>query len=125
MSGAATPKRRSISRMTEVWSYTCESTQPPRLHGEITYSGTRGPSPYGRPRSSAASYFSSPGAGWRWYSPSVLTEDAPAQPPSTGEGGAGGGMWSKKPSFSSNISSRAVRLQTSGSAVSASSTRAV
>ena len=54
-----------------------------------------------------------------------VTVEAPASAPrASREGGAGGGMWSKKPSFSSNISSSTVRLQTCGLAVSASSTRA-
>ncbi|MNL60611.1 hypothetical protein D3C87_1844410 [compost metagenome] len=42
---SATPKRASRKRSTEVWSNTCELTQPPRLHGETTYIGTRGPGP--------------------------------------------------------------------------------
>ena len=45
MLGSITPKRASMKRMHEVWSNTCELTQPPRLHGEITYIGTRGPMP--------------------------------------------------------------------------------
>ena len=49
MFGSLTPKRFSRKRMIEVWSNTCEFTQPPRLQGEITYSGTRTPGPYMRP----------------------------------------------------------------------------
>ena len=45
MFGSLTPKRRSRKRITEVWSNTCELTQPPLLHGETTYIGTRGPRP--------------------------------------------------------------------------------
>src|SRR5512139_1322017 len=48
MAGMVTPKRRSMNCATEVWSNTCELTQPPLLHGEITYIGTRGPRPQGR-----------------------------------------------------------------------------
>jgi hypothetical protein len=36
MFGSCTPKRASRKRSTDVWSNTCELTQPPRLHGEIT-----------------------------------------------------------------------------------------
>lgn len=43
--GSMTPKRCSRKRITEVWSNTWELTQPPLLHGEITYIGTRGPRP--------------------------------------------------------------------------------
>jgi hypothetical protein len=32
--GSLTPKRFSKNMSTEVWSNTCEFTQPPRLHGE-------------------------------------------------------------------------------------------
>ncbi len=49
MFGSATPKRASSSRSTEVWSNTCESTQPPRVHGETTVIGTRTPRPTGVP----------------------------------------------------------------------------
>ncbi len=42
------PKRCSRNIPTEVWSNTCELTQPPLLHGEMTYIGTRGPMPHGR-----------------------------------------------------------------------------
>ena len=45
MFGSCTPKRCSSSRITEVWSNTWLLTQPPRLQGEITYIGTRGPRP--------------------------------------------------------------------------------
>ncbi len=49
MLSSFTPKRASTKRSTEVWSNTCELTQPPRLHGEITYIGTRMPGPYTLP----------------------------------------------------------------------------
>jgi hypothetical protein len=49
MFSSFTPKRASRKRSTEVWSNTCELTQPPRLQGEMTYIGTRGPGPYTRP----------------------------------------------------------------------------
>ncbi|MCW0448147.1 hypothetical protein NB706_000981 [Xanthomonas sacchari] len=49
MFGSITPKRCSRKRSTEVWSNTCEFTQPPRLHGDTTSIGTRGPSPTGTP----------------------------------------------------------------------------
>ena len=45
MFGSSTPKRASRKRITEVWSKTSELTKPPRLQGEITYIGTRGPRP--------------------------------------------------------------------------------
>src|SRR6202000_842339 len=63
MLGSITPKRFSMKRIVEVWSNTCELTQPPLLHGEMTYIGTRGPRPngwclygsrVGLPRSAAA-----------------------------------------------------------------------
>ncbi|CAM5725457.1 hypothetical protein STENM223S_08209 [Streptomyces tendae] len=43
--GSRTPKRRSMKRITEVWSKVSEQTKPPLLHGETTSMGTRGPSP--------------------------------------------------------------------------------
>ncbi len=63
-----------MNRMTEVWSKTSESTQPPRVHGEMAIIGTRKPSPTGVP----------------------LT-NSPVVPAA----GDGGGTWSKNPSFSS------------------------
>ena len=45
MLGSATPKRCSMKRSTEVWSKTCELTQPPRDQGDSAYMGTRGPRP--------------------------------------------------------------------------------
>ncbi|MCY1369011.1 hypothetical protein D9M69_560280 [compost metagenome] len=42
------PKRCSRNRPTEVWSNTCELTQPPLLHGDTTYIGTRELRPHGR-----------------------------------------------------------------------------
>ena len=54
MLGSFTPKRFSMKRITDVWSKACELTQPPRLHGETTYIGTRIPGPKTRPS----------GAGW-------------------------------------------------------------
>ena len=50
MLGSITPKRVSRKRTTEVWSATCELTQPPRLQGDTTYIGTRQPMPKGEPR---------------------------------------------------------------------------
>jgi hypothetical protein len=72
---------RSMNWMTEVWSDTSEVTQPPRVHGEISSSGTRKPSPDGSGTGASE--------GSRWNSPAV-----PA-------GGTGGGTWSNWPSFSS------------------------
>ena len=43
--GSMTPKRCSRNRITEVWSKTSLLTNPPRLQGEMAYSGTRGPRP--------------------------------------------------------------------------------
>src|SRR5579862_3720543 len=48
MAGTAIPNRFSRNCPSEVWSNTCELTHPPRLHGEMTYKGTRGPRPQGR-----------------------------------------------------------------------------
>jgi len=45
MLGSITPKRCSRKRSTEVWSNTCELTQPPLLNGDTTYIGTRAPRP--------------------------------------------------------------------------------
>ncbi|MNV49144.1 hypothetical protein D3C71_1410880 [compost metagenome] len=45
MLSSGTPKRASRKRSTEVWSKAWELTQPPRLHGDTTYIGTRGPGP--------------------------------------------------------------------------------
>jgi hypothetical protein len=45
MLGSLTPKRDSMSRMTDVWSKTSELSQPPVLHGDTTNIGTRGPIP--------------------------------------------------------------------------------
>jgi hypothetical protein len=45
MLGSTTPNRCSRKRSADVWSNTCELTQPPRLHGEITHIGTRMPGP--------------------------------------------------------------------------------
>src|ERR1700744_5238211 len=46
--GILPPNRFSMNWPTEVWSNTWEFTHPPRLHGEITYIGTRAPRPHGR-----------------------------------------------------------------------------
>src|SRR5579863_6449342 len=46
--GMVMAKRRSKNCATDVWSKTWLLTQPPLLQGEITYIGTRGPSPQGR-----------------------------------------------------------------------------
>ena len=43
--GSSTPNRRSMNRRIDVWSNVSEHTQPPVLHGETTYIGTRGPNP--------------------------------------------------------------------------------
>ncbi|MDT4824750.1 hypothetical protein FQZ97_580100 [compost metagenome] len=92
MFGSATPKRRSMKRSTEVWSNTCELTQPPLVQGDSTYIGTRGPSPYTPCRCAGVSSFSAP-LTISWYSPAVSTVDAPASvPEGSREGGAGGGM---------------------------------
>ena len=47
--GSMTPWRASRKRITEVWSNTCALTQPPRLQGDTTSMGTRGPMPKARP----------------------------------------------------------------------------
>jgi len=47
MPGYSDMKRRSINRMSDVWSNTCEFTQPPLLQGEMKTMGTRMPIPYG------------------------------------------------------------------------------
>jgi hypothetical protein len=44
-SGRPAAKRRSMNRMSEVWSNVSEQTQPPLLHGETTIIGTRTPRP--------------------------------------------------------------------------------
>ncbi len=109
-----TPKRASRKRSTDVWSKACELTQPPRLQGETTYIGTRGPGPYTRLSAASCS------DGLMWRSRSVLMVDAPAiEPSGLSDGAAGDGTWSKKPSFSSKLMSSTVLLQTSGLAVSA------
>ncbi len=90
--------------MTDVWSNTCELTQPPRLQGETTSIGTRGPRPKARPYNPAGSSAVDALGPRRasWYSPSSSTVDRPPDSPSGWRaGGAGGGTWSKKQSFSS------------------------
>src|SRR3546814_1973356 len=87
------PKRCSRKRPIEVWSKASEHTQPPRLQGEITYMGTRGPRPHGRVVplmvSSAFRYLR---AGSEKYSPSSATVDLPIRLPSASyDGTAGGG----------------------------------
>src|SRR5262245_4381638 len=94
--------------MSEVWSNTSELTQPPLLHGETTHIGTRTPRPSG-----PLSYTSLPPK----ISSLLPTFDSPC---SRDSGGVGGTMWSKKPSFSSNMTKSAVLLHTSGFEVSAS-----
>jgi hypothetical protein len=74
MFGSRTPVHSSRNRSTDVWSKTCESIQPPWLHGETTVIGTRGPSPTGRSNTNSSGV---PG------------------------GAVGGIRWSKKPSCSS------------------------
>jgi hypothetical protein len=77
----------SRSCSTEVWSDTSEVTQPPRVHGEISSSGTRKPRPTG--------------SGWvtpRLASvPEVSAKNSSVVP----AGATGGGTWSNCPSFSS------------------------
>jgi len=46
-SGWRWAKRASRKRIIDVWSNSCELTQPPRLHGDTTIIGTRIPRPYG------------------------------------------------------------------------------
>lgn len=48
MAGIVMSKRFSRNWPIEVWSITSDVTQPPRLHGETTYIGTRGPIAHGR-----------------------------------------------------------------------------
>jgi hypothetical protein len=91
MFGSDTPVTCSRKRSVEVWSATEESTNPPMVHGDTIVIGTRGPRPIGRPA----------------YQSSSL--------PVAGRGATGGGTWSKKPSFSSKLTSTAVRDQVSGS----------
>src|SRR5262245_14431405 len=55
-SGLAPAKRASRKRINDVWSNSCELTQPPFGHGEITIIGTRIPNPYG-----ALTWSASPG----------------------------------------------------------------
>ncbi len=77
MFDSCTPKRCSRKRSTEVWSNTCELTQPPALHGDTTNIGTRGPAPYDRP--SGLSGEESPvGFGTVKYSYCVVTVELPA-----------------------------------------------
>src|SRR6185369_2862791 len=83
MFGSRTPVHVSRKRSTDVWSKTCEFTQPPRLHGEMTVIGTRGPSPIGTGAPDAAPFA---GRFADRYSPGVPG------------GGVGGTTWSKKPS---------------------------
>ncbi len=73
--------------ITEVWSETSEVTQPPRVHGEISSSGTRNPSP----------------TGTAWVTPRVVRPpDASLKNSSVvPAAGTGGGTWSNWPSFSS------------------------
>ncbi len=87
--GYCAPNRRSINRISEVWSSTSELTQPPLLQGEMTTMGTRTPNPYG-----PAAYFGLPGK----ISLVVSIVDIPW---ARDCGTVGGTTWSKKPSFSS------------------------
>ncbi|MNT27681.1 hypothetical protein D3C72_1633200 [compost metagenome] len=93
MAGMVMPKRCSRNSPTDEWSNVCELTQPPLLHGDTTYIGTRGPSPHGRTLplmvSSGCRYLR---AGSEKYSPSSGSVDLPASVPSRlYEGTAGGG----------------------------------
>lgn len=47
MFGSRTPKRCSRNFRVDVWSNTSLDTRPPQLHGDITSTGTRKPSPIG------------------------------------------------------------------------------
>ena len=89
--GRCSPKRRSRKRISEVWSKTSELTQPPLLQGEMISMGTRTPRPYG-----PNTWLLSPGN----TSLAVLMVERPRARDS---GGVGGSIWSKKPSFSSNM----------------------
>jgi len=112
--GDITPKRLSMRRMSEVWSKTWEFTQPPLLQGEMTTIGTRTPRPYGPGVLLVAGYDGLP-------LNSSLVVPAVEIPSARDCGGVGGTIWSKKPSFSSNMYKKMVLLQTSGLAVNASS----
>src|SRR5580658_9689015 len=77
------PKRFSRNMPSEVWSNTCELTQPPLLQGDMTNMGTRAPRPHGRKLPLILS------SGSRWanfgsekYSPSSDSVDLPASVPS-------------------------------------------
>src|ERR1700704_4599453 len=87
--GYCDPNRRSINRISEVWSNTSELTQPPLLQGEMTIMGTRTPNPYGPP-----GHFELPGK----ISLVVSIMDRPC---ARDCGTVGGTTWSKKPPFSS------------------------
>src|SRR5262245_44296940 len=89
------------------------------------YIGTRGPEPQGRTLplivSSALRYIAP--LSLLKYIPARSTVDFPARLPSlVNAGTAGGGTWSKRPSFSSNVRKNTVLLHTSGFTVSASNT---
>src|SRR5580704_1396489 len=102
MPGYSDPNRRSINRMSDVWSNTCGFTQPPLLQGEMTTMDTRTPIPYG-----PVAYLELPGK----ISFVVSTLERPW---ARDCGTVGGGTWSKKPSFSSYVRKNTVLLQTSG-----------
>src|SRR5437763_1937691 len=107
--GTSAPKRVSMKRRRDVWSNTSELTKPPRLNGEIRSAGTRKPSPIGPRMPCAAS-----GSGFAvTYSPGVPG------------GGTGGGTWSKKPPFSSQVTNSAVFAHSSGFPVTAVRTSSV
>src|SRR5213076_2031647 len=102
----STPKRRSRNSSVEVRSKVSEQTKPPRLKGDATSIGTRKPNPIGPRTPSAADGNGSTVT----YSPGV-------------PGGAvGGGTWSKKPPFSSQLTNSAVFFQILGCEISASIT---
>ncbi|MNV33601.1 hypothetical protein D3C71_1249730 [compost metagenome] len=98
MLGSFTPKRVSRKRSTEVWSKACELTQPPRLQGEITYSGTRGPGPNTRLSGFGCEVLPS-GAGCVKYSGFRASAASVVLPAGVlsglSEGAEGEGMWSK------------------------------
>ncbi|MNL19189.1 hypothetical protein D3C87_1403770 [compost metagenome] len=98
MCGSFTPKRASRNCSTEVWSKACELTQPPRLHGEITYIGTRGPGPNTRPSGVGCLRLPS-GAGCVKYSAFRSASVSVVLPAGVlsglSEGADGEGTWSK------------------------------
>ena len=93
MPGTVNPNRFSRNIPMDVWSKTCEVTQPPLLQGDTTYIGTRALSPKGRTRPETVSSGTRYLPSWsRKYSPSSFSVALPASVPSgLYDGGAGGG----------------------------------